>query len=108
MNFLNDFFPRECNVYLLQPTATNPNESLIELLIMADAVRRASAKRITAVVPCFGLETTAYLSLFFFINSVRYSRQDKKEKSRAAISAKLIANMMEKAGIQQVLTVDLQ
>jgi len=81
---------REKDVFIIQPTALNPNDTLIELLIMADAVRRASACRITAVVPCLG-----------------YSRQDKKEKSRAPISAKLIANMIEVAGIHRVLTIDL-
>jgi len=77
-------------VYIIQPTATSPNDSLMELLILTDAVKRASAFRITAVIPSFG-----------------YSRQDKKESSRAPISAKLIANMIERAGVDRVLTVDL-
>jgi len=81
---------REQDVYIIQTTATNPNDSLIELLIMVDALRRASAKNITAVIPCLG-----------------YARQDKKDKSRQPIAAKLVANMMERAGIDRVLTLEL-
>lgn len=62
----------------------------MELLIMTDAVKRSSAKRITAVIPCFG-----------------YARQDKKDKSRAPITGKLVANIMETAGINRVITLDL-
>jgi ribose-phosphate pyrophosphokinase len=62
----------------------------MELLIMIDAIKRASAKRITAVIPCFG-----------------YARQDKKDKSRAPISSKLVANLIEVAGADRVITLDL-
>jgi len=82
---------RDCDVFLIQPTCNpNPNDNLMELLIMADACRRASAKRITAVIPCFG-----------------YARQDKKDKSRAPISGKLVANLIEVSGIDRVITMDL-
>jgi len=80
---------REMDVFIIQPTATSPNDSIMELLILIDAVRRASAKRVTAIIPCFG-----------------YSRSDKKEKSRVPITAKLVANMLERAGADRVLTVD--
>lgn len=62
----------------------------MELLIMIDAIKRASARRITAVIPCFG-----------------YARQDKKDKSRAPISSKLIANLLETAGADRIICVDL-
>eukprot|EP01121_Diplochlamys_sp_Union-15-3_P022346 TRINITY_DN9476_c0_g1_i1.p1 TRINITY_DN9476_c0_g1~~TRINITY_DN9476_c0_g1_i1.p1 ORF type:complete len:340 (+),score=68.87 TRINITY_DN9476_c0_g1_i1:56-1021(+) len=82
---------RECDVFIIQPTCNpNPNDNLMELLIMADAMKRASAKRITAVIPCFG-----------------YARQDKKDKSRAPITGKLIANLIETSGIDRVITMDL-
>jgi len=81
---------RDKDVYIIQPTFPNPNDSLMELLILADAARRASATRITAVIPYFG-----------------YCRQDKKEASRTPISAKLIANMIQVAGINRVMTMDL-
>eukprot|EP01119_Soliformovum_irregulare_P000917 TRINITY_DN10672_c0_g1_i1.p1 TRINITY_DN10672_c0_g1~~TRINITY_DN10672_c0_g1_i1.p1 ORF type:complete len:380 (+),score=105.28 TRINITY_DN10672_c0_g1_i1:87-1226(+) len=81
---------RDKDVFIVQPTATNPNNSLMELLILIDAARRASAKRITAVIPCFG-----------------YARQDKKEASRAPITAKLVANLIERAGADRILTLDL-
>jgi len=82
---------RECDVFIIQPTC-NPsvNDNLMELLIMTDAMCRASAQRITAVVPCFG-----------------YARQDKKDKARAPITGKLVANLMQTAGIHRVITVDL-
>jgi len=82
---------RDNDVYIIQSTS-NPsvNDNLMELLIMIDAVRRASALRVTAVIPCFG-----------------YARQDKKDKSRAPISAKLIANLLETAGADRIITMDL-
>jgi len=82
---------RDCDTFIIQPTCNpNVNDNLMELLIMADAMRRASAKRITAVIPCFG-----------------YARQDKKDKSRAPITGKLVANLIEVAGIDRVITMDL-
>jgi len=81
---------RGADVFLVQPTGAPANDNLMELLIMADAARRASAERITAVLPYFG-----------------YSRQDRKEKSRVPISAKLIMNLLEAAGINRILTMDL-
>eukprot|EP01132_Coremiostelium_polycephalum_P005110 gene5110-6360_t len=82
---------RDMDVYIIQPTCNpNVNDNLMELLIMADAIRRASAHRITAVIPCFG-----------------YARQDKKDKSRAPITGKLVANLIETAGIDRVITMDL-
>jgi len=82
---------RDHDVFIIQTTANpNPNDNLMELLIMIDAVKRASALRITAVIPCFG-----------------YARQDKKDKSRAPISSKLIANLIETAGANRIITLDL-
>jgi len=81
---------RAKDVFIIQPTVTNPNDSLMELLIIIDTIKRGSATRITACIPCFG-----------------YARQDKKETSRSPISAKLIANMLEVAGVDRILTVDL-
>ncbi|MCG8433253.1 MAG: ribose-phosphate diphosphokinase [Gammaproteobacteria bacterium] len=79
------------DVFIVQPTCRPPNDSLMELLVLADALRRASAGRITAVVPYFG-----------------YARQDRRPRaSRVPITAKLVANMMTSAGISRVLTVDL-
>src|ERR1700721_2741120 len=78
------------DVFILQPTHP-PAEHLMELLMMADACRRASAKRVTAVVPYFG-----------------YGRQDRRPRAtRVAITAKLVANMMTRAGVDRLLTVDL-
>ena len=81
---------RGSDVFLVQSTCKPVNDSLMELLIMVDACRRASAGRITAVVPYFG-----------------YARQDRKAKSRDPISAKLVANMLVAAGVDRVLTMDL-
>jgi len=82
---------RECDVFIIQPTCNpNVNDNLMELLIMTDAMCRASAQRVTAVVPCFG-----------------YARQDKKDKARAPITGKLVANLIQTAGINRVITVDL-
>jgi len=79
------------DVFLIQPTCPPVNDNLMELLIMADAARRASAGSVTAVVPYMG-----------------YSRQDRRPRAtRSAISAKLVADMMVAAGVQRVLTVDL-
>ncbi len=82
---------RGADVFLVQSTCPPTNDNLMELLVMADACRRASAVRITAVVPYFG-----------------YARQDRRPRSsRVPISAKLVANMMTSAGIDRLLTVDL-
>jgi ribose-phosphate pyrophosphokinase len=81
---------RGADVFLLQSTCAPVNDHLMELLIMADACRRASAGRITAVVPYFG-----------------YSRQDRKDEGRVPISAKLAANLLEAAGIDRLVTIDL-
>ena len=78
------------DVFVVQPTSAPANDNLMELLICIDALRRASAKRITAVVPYFG-----------------YARQDRKSGSRTPISAKLVANLITKAGADRVLSVDL-
>ncbi len=79
------------DVFIVQPTCQPANDHLIELMVMADAIRRASARRITAVIPYFG-----------------YARQDRRPRSaRVAITAKVIANMISGVGIDRVLTVDL-
>ncbi len=78
------------DVFLIQPTSPPTNEHLMELLIMVDAAKRASADRITAVIPFFG-----------------YARQDRKDKPRVPITAKLIANLLTAAGVSRVLTMDL-
>lgn len=78
------------DVFIIQPTSRPSNESVMELLIMIDAARRASAKRITAVLPFFG-----------------YARQDRKDQPRVPITAKLIANLLVAAGANRVLTLDL-
>src|SRR3954454_14524805 len=78
------------DVFLIQPTCPPTNQHLMELLIMVDACRRASADRITAVIPFFG-----------------YARQDRKDKPRVPITAKLIANLLTAAGVHRVLTMDL-
>jgi len=78
------------DVFIIQPTCAPANSNLMELLIMTDALKRSSARSITAVVPYFG-----------------YARQDRKAAPRVPISAKLVADMMETAGITRVVTVDL-
>ena len=79
------------DVFIVQPTCPPANDSLMELLVMVDACRRASAARITAVVPYFG-----------------YARQDRRPRAtRSAITAKLVANMISSAGVNRLLTVDL-
>ena len=78
------------DVFVVQPTNFPANDNLMELLILTDALRRASAKRITAVVPYFG-----------------YARQDRKPGPRTPISAKLVANLITHAGADRVLTLDL-
>ncbi|MBN1918990.1 MAG: ribose-phosphate pyrophosphokinase [Verrucomicrobia bacterium] len=81
---------RGWDVFLVQSTVPDPNETLMELLVMIDAFRRASAERITAVIPCYG-----------------YARQDRKDQPRVPITAKLVANLIVAAGANRVLTVDL-
>ncbi|KAJ9707093.1 hypothetical protein PVL29_002194 [Vitis rotundifolia] len=81
---------RGCDVYLVQPTCPPANENLMELLIMIDACRRASAKTVTAVIPYFG-----------------YARSDRKTQGRESIAAKLVANVITKAGADRVLACDL-
>ena len=78
------------DMYVIQPTSNPSNDNLMELLIMTDALRRSSAARITAVIPYFG-----------------YARQDRRAKARTPISAKLVANLIETAGVDRVLTLDL-
>ena len=81
---------RGADVFIIQSTCRPVNDNLMELLVMIDAVRRASASRITAVIPYFG-----------------YARQDRKAKSRDPISAKLVANLLTEAGADRILTMDL-
>jgi ribose-phosphate pyrophosphokinase len=81
---------RGSDVFIIQSTSYPANDHLMELLIITDALRRASARRITAVVPYFG-----------------YARQDRKVGSRSPISAKLVANLITRAGVDRVLTLDL-
>ena len=78
------------DMFIIQPTSNPANDNLMELLIIADALRRSSASRITAVIPYFG-----------------YARQDRRTKARTPITAKLVANMIAEAGIERVLTMDL-
>ena len=78
------------DMFIIQSTSNPANDNLMELLIMADALRRSSASRITAVIPYFG-----------------YARQDRRTKARTPISAKLVANLLVEAGVERVLTLDL-
>jgi ribose-phosphate pyrophosphokinase len=78
------------DVFVIQPTVPNPNENIMELLLLIDAVKRASARRVTAVVPCYA-----------------YARQDRKDLPRVPISAKLVANLLVAAGADRLLTIDL-
>jgi ribose-phosphate pyrophosphokinase len=78
------------DVFLVQPTSPPPNENLMELLIILDALKRASAYRITAVIPYYG-----------------YARQDRKDQPRVPITAKLVANLITCAGADRILTIDL-
>ena len=81
---------RGTDVFIVQPTCTPVDANLVELCVMIDAFRRSSASRITAVVPYYG-----------------YARQDRKDKPRVPISAKLVANLLTAAGANRVLTMDL-
>jgi len=81
---------RGADVFVVQPTSSPVNENLMELLIMLDAFKRSSASRITAVIPYYG-----------------YARQDRKDKPRVPISAKLVADLLSAAGTDRVLTMDL-
>ncbi|MCP5038513.1 MAG: ribose-phosphate pyrophosphokinase [Rhodobacteraceae bacterium] len=78
------------DMFILQPTSNPANDHLMELLIIADTLRRSSSARITAVIPYFG-----------------YARQDRRSKARTPISAKLVANIIARSGIERVLTLDL-
>lgn len=81
---------RGADCFIIQPTCSPVNENLMELLILADALRRASAKRITAVIPYYG-----------------YGRQDRKAEPRVPITAKLVANLIVASGVSRVLSMDL-
>ncbi|MDD3066082.1 MAG: ribose-phosphate pyrophosphokinase [Endomicrobiaceae bacterium] len=81
---------RGADCYIIQPTCTPVNENIMQLLIVADALKRASAKRITAVIPYYG-----------------YARQDRKAEPRVPITSKLIANLITASGINRILTMDL-
>jgi ribose-phosphate pyrophosphokinase len=81
---------RGSDVFVVQPTCNPVNENLVELLIMLDSFKRSSASRVTAVVPYYG-----------------YARQDKKDKPRVPITAKLVADLISRAGADRVLTMDL-
>ncbi|UWR27081.1 ribose-phosphate pyrophosphokinase [Sulfitobacter sp. S223] len=78
------------DMFIIQPTSNPANDNLMELVIMADALRRSSAQRVTAVLPYFG-----------------YARQDRRTKARTPITAKLVANMLVGTGIERILTMDL-
>ena len=78
------------DVFIIQPTSYPVNDNLMELMVMADALKRASARHITAVVPYYG-----------------YARQDRKARSREPITAKLVANLMQTSGITRLVTIDL-
>ena len=81
---------RGCDVFVVQSTSTPVNDNLMELLVMIDAFKRASCNKLTVVMPYFG-----------------YARQDRKARARDPINAKLVANLLEKAGADRVLTMDL-
>ena len=81
---------RGCDVFVIQPTCRPVNENILELLIMLDALRRASAKRITAIIPYYG-----------------YARQDRKDRPRVPISSKLMADLLTSAGASRVVALDL-
>ena len=81
---------RGMDVFVIQPTCTPVDRNMMELLLMLDALKRSSAQRITAVLPYYG-----------------YARQDRKDKPRVPISAKLVAALLERAGADRVLTLDL-
>ncbi|MBZ0155851.1 MAG: ribose-phosphate pyrophosphokinase [Alphaproteobacteria bacterium] len=81
---------RGCDVFVIQPTCAPVNENIMELLLIIDALKRASAKRITAVIPYYG-----------------YARQDRKVQPRVPISSKLVADLLTAAGTNRVLTIDL-
>src|SRR4029078_4350575 len=81
---------RGADVYVVQPTGPPVNENLMELLVMLDAFKRSSASRITAVLPYFG-----------------YARQDKKDKPRVPIAAKLMADLLTASGADRILTIEL-
>src|ERR671938_2179221 len=81
---------RGTDVFVIQPTSNPVDQHIMELLIMIDAFRRSSAARITAVLPYFG-----------------YARQDRKDKPRVPISAKLVADLISRAGADRLLTMDL-
>ena len=78
------------DVFIIQPTSYPVNDNLMELMVMADALKRASARHITAVVPYYG-----------------YARQDRKTRGRESITAKLVANLMQTSGITRLVTIDL-
>src|SRR5213082_39669 len=81
---------RGADVFIVQPTCTPVDRNLMELLLMIDALKRSSAQRITAVLPYYG-----------------YARQDRKDKPRVPISAKLVASLIERAGADRILALDL-
>ncbi|MEO1003932.1 MAG: ribose-phosphate pyrophosphokinase [Cyanobacteria bacterium J06638_7] len=81
---------RGCDVFLIQPTCVPVNDHLMELLIMVDACKRASARQVTAVIPYYG-----------------YARADRKTAGRESITAKLVANLLTKSGVDRVLAMDL-
>ena len=80
---------RGCDVFIIQSTCP-PSDNLMELLLMVDAAKRASAKKINVVIPYFG-----------------WARQDRKDQPRVAIGAKLMANLLEASGVDRVMTMDL-
>ncbi len=90
LNFFIEENVRGADVFIIQPTCPPSDTHLMELLIMVDAFRRASAERITAVIPYFG-----------------YGRSDKKDRPRVPIASKLVANLIEASGVQRVLAMDL-